>query len=161
MFFIPHQSWAKYPQSYPLKDFDRGLLKKYTVKVLDIMHACSPGSTKFSSIWILDYLWKISFLFHVKVGWNILQLFLSSLTLKFGCISSWYFQYITGNNYCKSIVIFTGLTVWLQVCSTVTTSSFSGQCHYDYRKCSYICALENNVRLIWPSKCEQRLAWPE
>ena len=33
-----------------VKDFGTGLLKKYTVKVLHIMHAISLGSTKFGSI---------------------------------------------------------------------------------------------------------------
>ena len=33
-----------------VNDFDRGLLKKYIVKVLDILHEGSVGSTKFSSI---------------------------------------------------------------------------------------------------------------
>ena len=51
-----------------VKDFGTGLLKKYTVKVLHIMHAISLGSTKFGSIWILDSLWKIAFLFHQKIG---------------------------------------------------------------------------------------------
>ena len=48
--FIPHQSLAKYPQSYPLKDFDKGFLKKYTVKVRDNMHACRLGRITFRSV---------------------------------------------------------------------------------------------------------------
>ena len=75
------------------------------------MHACSLGSTKFSGIWIMDYLWKINFSFHVKVGWNILKFFLSSFTLKYRRIPLWYLQFITGNKYCNSSIIFTGLTV--------------------------------------------------
>ena len=43
--FIPHQSWAKYPYSCSLVDFDKVLLQKYTVKVLHIMYASSLGST--------------------------------------------------------------------------------------------------------------------
>ena len=57
----------KYSFLFSVRDFDTGLFEKYTVKVLQIMRASSLGSTKFSSIWILDYLWKhgnnVSFLF--------------------------------------------------------------------------------------------------
>ena len=53
-------------------DFDRGLLENYTVKVLYIVHVRSLRSTKSSGIWIMDYLWIISFLLHVKVGWSLI-----------------------------------------------------------------------------------------
>ena len=35
---------------FSVKDFDTGLLEKYTVKVLHIMHASSLGSAKSSSL---------------------------------------------------------------------------------------------------------------
>ena len=44
-----------------VKDFDTGLLKKNTVKVLHITHASSLGSTKLSSIGIMDSFWKMHF----------------------------------------------------------------------------------------------------
>ena len=47
-FLITHKRWAKYP--YSVKDFDTGLLEKYTVKVLHIMHAGSLGSARSSSL---------------------------------------------------------------------------------------------------------------
>ena len=34
---------------------------------------------------------------------------MSSFTLKSRCIPLWYLQFITGNNYCQSIIIFMGL----------------------------------------------------
>ena len=71
-------TWSNQPHLfYQWGCFDQGLLKKYTVKVLHIIHKSSLGSAKFSSIWIMDYLWKIHFLFHIKVGWNVLNLILS------------------------------------------------------------------------------------
>ena len=46
---------------FSVKDFDTVLLKKYRVKLLNIMHACSLGSAKSSSLWILNSLWKQCF----------------------------------------------------------------------------------------------------
>ena len=96
----------KYLSLFSVKDFDTELLKKYTVKVLQIIHASSLGSAKFSSIWILDYLWKQCFFF----------VFFFSRYLKSGRIPSWHLQFIIGNNDCKSKskVCFMGLIVRLQ-----------------------------------------------
>ena len=51
----------KYLFLFSVKDFDTGLLKKNTVKVLNIIHAGSLGSTKLSSIGIMDSFWKMHF----------------------------------------------------------------------------------------------------
>ena len=57
MYFIPHTNLGETSlMLWSGQDFDTGLLKKYTVKVLHIMHASSLGSAKFSNIWILIYL---------------------------------------------------------------------------------------------------------
>ena len=59
MFFMTHQSWAKYPYPFSLL---RILTQDYS-KSTSYYDASSLGSIKSSSIWILNYLWKQCFFF--------------------------------------------------------------------------------------------------
>ena len=116
------------------------------------MHANSLGSTKLSSLWILDYLWKQCFFFFAFLT--------SSFTLKSGRIPSWFLQFITGNNYCKSIVCFMCLTVRLQY----VPQSLPAALHSEFITITvnvFAFAHWKKVRLIGPGKREPRLVWPQ
>ena len=87
-----------------------------------------------------------------------------SFTLKSGRIPLWFLQFITGNNYCKSIVCFHGSDCETAVCPKFTTSSSSERFHCDYRNYSCICALGKKQctwSAIWPSTRAPRLASPQ
>ncbi len=66
-----------------IRDFDSGLLRKYTVKVVDSICESSVWSSKSSSVSILNYLWKKGFLSYMKFMQNDLLLFYITLTVDY------------------------------------------------------------------------------
>ena len=100
------------------------------------MHASSPGSAYVQQYMNLGLLMETIFCF---VFFQSLSFTLKSRNL----------QFITGNNYCRCFVCFMVLIVRLQ------SDPQSEWFHYDHSK------KKKKVRLIWPSKHEPRLAWPQ